>query len=421
MARLVQLLGLAVAGLGVFAASAQAGLHITQEKHAAFPTQWKGFLLDQRALRLAGLPSGPGGSPGLLRERYGEAVTALRARAQTRALDADELADLGGLLVRLGQAEAALEVLRPAIRQHPNHFRIAANLGTAWQLAGDLAQSAAALEQAVRLAPPELRSAEQLHLKLVRLRLREPRGADGLDDLFGLRYDRPPVKLAVEDAANLQRLALTLPADGRLLWQLAEVAYAFGDVRTAAAIADGCVSEFALANAQLRQRRRVWREAVAMADAKGHDEHARSQWPAKSGRPLVRQLDPATLPAIRAEGVNEIPWAVINFTTVERPFRPVFADYLLQLDGKRVSLVGTVQADGSDEGSGSFLLIEYPVGCWFCESPEFTSIVQVQLAQGQPAFARVGVVRVEGVLQLNRTSPEDFLFAIRDARIRPVD
>ena len=93
----------------------------------------------------------------------------------------------------------------------------------------------------------------------------------------------------------------------------------------------------------------------------------------------------------------------------------------MQLDGKRVSLIGTVQADGSDEGSGSFLLIEYPVGCWFCEAPDVTNIVQVQLAGEQPAAQRSGVVRVEGVLELNRTSPEDFLLAIRDARLRPVD
>jgi hypothetical protein len=421
MTSLTRLLGLTLAGLGLCAASAHGGLHLSQERYAAFPTQWKGFLLDHRALRMAAVPAGPGGSPGLLRESYTDAVTALRATAQTRALTADELADWGGLLIRLGEPQSALQVLRPAARQFPDHFRILANLGTAWQVAGDLPQSAAALEQAVRLAPPELRPLEQLHLKLVRLRLREPKGADGLDDLFGLRTDRPTVRLPVQDAANLQRLALTLPADARLLWQLAEVAYAFGEVRTAAAMADGCVSEFALANPQLRQRRRVWREAVAAAEAKGHDGHPRSQWPAKSNRPLIRQIDSAILPAIRPEGVNDLPWAVINLTTVERPFRPVFADYLVQLDGKRVSLIGTVQADGSDEGSGSFLLIEYPVGCWFCEAPDVTNIVQVQLAGEQPAAQRSGVVRVEGVLELNRTSPEDFLLAIRDARLRPVD
>jgi hypothetical protein len=92
----IRLLGLTLAGLGLCAASAHGGLHLSQERYAAFPTQWKGFLLDHRALRMAAVPAGPGGSPGLLRESYTDAVTALRATAQTRALTADELADWAG-------------------------------------------------------------------------------------------------------------------------------------------------------------------------------------------------------------------------------------------------------------------------------------------------------------------------------------
>ena len=51
---------------------------------------------------------------------------------------------------------------------------------------------------------------------------------------------------ARDAAAVVQQLALWLPADGRLLWQLGEIANATGDVRTAANILDGCVTEFAM-------------------------------------------------------------------------------------------------------------------------------------------------------------------------------
>src|SRR5262249_53910441 len=82
----------------------------------------------------------------------------------------------------------AVEVLRAAQREHPQHFRLAANLGTAWQLQGDLDQAAAALQQAVRLAPGKFQRAEEYHLKLVRLRQRQPGDSQALDDLFGIRY-----------------------------------------------------------------------------------------------------------------------------------------------------------------------------------------------------------------------------------------
>ena len=101
----------------------------------------------------------------------------------------DETADLGALLVRLGEPRKAVDLLRPAARANPDHFRLAANLGTAWQLAGDLEQAAVALEDAVRLAPPGLRDAEKAHLKLVRLRQKEGKAAvTAVDDLFGVRY-----------------------------------------------------------------------------------------------------------------------------------------------------------------------------------------------------------------------------------------
>src|SRR5439155_7726041 len=141
--------------------------------------------------------------------------------------------DLGALYVRLGESARAVEVLRAAHREHRQHFRIAANLGTAWQLQGDLEQAAQALQEAVRLAPGKLEKAEEYQLKLVRLRQREPKAAQNLDDLFGIRFvgetgEYEPGKLAAaegkklpSDAAALtQQLALWLPADGRLLWQL---------------------------------------------------------------------------------------------------------------------------------------------------------------------------------------------------------
>src|SRR5207245_5483150 len=114
-------------------------------------------------------------------------------------------------------------------------------------------------------------------------------------------------KLPADAVAIVQQLALWLPADGRLLWQLAELANAHGDVKTAAAIMDGCVTEFAMSNPELRQHRQVTRAAadelaknkVSVETAKAaHEGHAGSVR-MRSNRPLARKPDATSLPSVR--------------------------------------------------------------------------------------------------------------------------
>jgi hypothetical protein len=430
----------AVAGIAFLSLAPllQAGLYYSGESFAELPSQWRGFLLDQRALRMiAAQPIGVAPSP--LRKDYLEAVAKLEKTAKERKLTADELADQGALYVRLGEIDKAIAVLRPAQREHSAHFRIAANLGTAWQFRGNLDQAIHSLEQAVQLAPGKHQKAEELHLKLVRLRQEEKKGAQELDDLFGVRFvddkgNYVPGRLAAEQAkklpagaaANAQQLALWLPADGRLLWLLAELANAHGDVKLAAAIFDGCVTEFGMNNTELRRRRQLTRTTAdelekKPADSKvAHEGHAGALKP-KSRRPLLGRLDVAELPAINADGINALPWAVLAATSVDRTFKPTFPKYLKELDGKQISLAGFMQPLREDSDLSSFMFIEYPVGCWYCEVPEITSIVLVELKPGETAAFTRGLVKVTGKLTLNATDPENFLYTITKAKVTAAD
>lgn len=410
----------------------KAGLYYSGETLAELPSQWRGFLLDQRTLRnIASKPTATTpASPA--RVRYLEEAEKLEKRAR---LEPDELADLGAIYVRLGEVGKALALLRSAQREHPNHFRIAANLGTAWQLQGDLTQAALALEQSVRLAPGRHQQAEELHLKLVRLRSRQK--DDGLDDLFGIRYvgdkgefepgklaEAQKKKLPARSVALVQQLALWLPADGRLLWQLAEQANAHGDVKNAAAMMDGCVTAFNMGQPDLRRHRQMVREAAdalpkAEIGAKpAHEE--KHQLAFRSKRPLVTKLDSTPLPPI-TDGVNVLPWDVLADTTLDARYRPTFARYLHDLAGKEVSITGFMQPLRDDLDVNAFMFIEYPVGCWFCEMPETASILYVELPPGKTATFQRSLVRVTGRLTLNATDPEDFLYALRNARISGVD
>lgn len=423
----------------IAAEPATAGLYYSGEPMAEFPTQWRGFLLDQRALRTL---SAPASVPNALRDSYIGERDRLARLAKERQLTADELADLGALQLRLGKYAEALAILRSAHAAHPNHFRIAANLGTAWQHDGDLDQAAAALRQAVHLAPPKDRKLEELHLKLLTLRRGQPRTAQKLDELFDARYvgkdgqfapgsiaEAELAKLPADAVALTQQLALALPADGRLLWQLAELANAYGDVRTAAAILDGCVSEFGIADPELRRHRSALRFAadelakanpVGRGDAQTtHEQHAGVSF--RSPRPLMRKFDVAKLPPVRPDGLNPLPWPILALTTLDRNSRPTFHKHLRELDGKRVSAAGYLQPIGDELESGMFLLLEYPIGCWFCEVPEPTGIVLLELPEGKTATLTRNLVKVTGRLALNATDPENFLHTIRDAVIAPPD
>ena len=424
--------------LSIAGTSARAGLYYSGEQYAALPTQWRGFLLDHRALRNIAVKPKVEREASPARMRYRQEAEKLQGRADKEKLGPDDLADLGALYVRLGEFERALEVLRPAQHAHPNHFAIAANLGTAWQMLGDYRQAAAALEDAVRLAPGKVLAFEEAHLKLARLRQRHKAGE--LDDLFGIRFvnDKDayePGKLAVAQWKNLptkavavvQQLALWLPADGPLLWQLAELANGHGDFRNGAAMMEGCVAQFGMQDPMLRKHRHILRDAVdnlPKAKAGMNEDHGEQHLGSLqfgSRRPLISKLDGIPLPAIDANGINPIPWELFGETALAKPFKVHFPKYLQELQGKQIALTGFMYPLREDPDMSAFLFIEAPVGCWYCEMPETTGIVYVEMPLGQTARYQRGLVRIVGRLTLNAIDPEDFLYSVKDARVGALD
>ena len=304
--------------------AASAGLYYSGETYADLPAQWRGFLLDHRNLRNIAMAPTAGNFATPLRDKY---LAEAEKLANKSGINMDETADLGALYLRLGQVDRAIAVLVPAQRRLPGHFRLSANLGTAWQMRGDLSQSIACLEQAVRLAPEKNRQAEALHLKLVRARLRQGRAVVPVDDLFGVKFDGGPwsaeeqKKLPPGAVGLIQQLALWLPADGPLLWQLAELANAFGDVGNAAAMMEGCITALGMSDPRLRQRRELVRAAadkLPRADLKAQHQETHGSLSFRSKKPLIVRIDSKLLVPIRAEGSNVLPWELLGETVPSR-------------------------------------------------------------------------------------------------------
>jgi tetratricopeptide (TPR) repeat protein len=418
----------------------QSGLYYSQEDYAQLPSHWRGFMIDHKILRSIAIKPSAGNPASPMRERYLAAVDRLEKAAKKSKLTADEQADLGALYVRLGEPATAVQRLRAAQREYPNHFAIAANLGTAWQIAGDLGQARGALQESVRLAPAKWKRAEEMHLQLVQLRLRK-KGLADLEDLLGIRWlDQdgqyapgkvsPATRKSVADDAPalVQQLALWLPGDGPVLWQLAELANYYGDFGSAAAMMDGCVTQYGMSDRQMQLRRQMTR-AAADAQRKQLEkiakaEHGQEQigtLKAQSKRPLIAHFDQSSLPPISAKSANGLPWGLIAETTRDKQMKPTFPKYLKDLEGKLVTISGFMQPIGEDLDISAMMLVEYPVGCWYCEMPDLTQIIYVELPGEKTTPATRQVIRVTGRLSLNTNDPEDFLFAIRDAKVHEVD
>src|SRR5436305_3692059 len=97
-----------LAGLLAVPVPARAGLYYSGEQFAELPSQWRGFLLDQRALRNVAMKGGGAVAPSPMRGRYDQAARQLEKSARQRKLTVDEKADLGALYIRLGEPAKAV-------------------------------------------------------------------------------------------------------------------------------------------------------------------------------------------------------------------------------------------------------------------------------------------------------------------------
>src|SRR5262249_3531181 len=141
----------------------------------------------------------------------------------------------------------------------------------------------------------------------------------------------------------------------------------------------------------------------------------------RSPRPLARKLDQTPLPPIDPKGVNVLPWSVVIETTLDRQYRPTFSRYLKDLNGKKVILTGYLHPLGDNAELTAFLFVENPIGCWYCEQPEPTGILLIELPEGKTHPYTRSQVRIRGKLILNATDPENFLYTIRDVEISPTE
>jgi tetratricopeptide (TPR) repeat protein len=279
LASKVAVIGLCLLGPG----PVTAGLYNTSEPPAKLDLDFRLFRNTLFELRRLGLP--PQATDAAVHKRY-DLIALLGSRGVPANATVEQRLDLSAYLVRRKKYNEAIQVLEPVVRGGQANFLVLANLGTAYQLFGELRRAADYLAQASSQWPAEwdklkedqqkwllslgwneaqfqwYRRAETFHRKLVLKRLleasRQPnkRNPESLDALFEggepprpVRFVGPSGKyeagtLAADERARMpkdalalvQQLLVWLPDDQRLYWLLGELYNAGGETAWASDI-----------------------------------------------------------------------------------------------------------------------------------------------------------------------------------------
>ena len=319
--------------VAVLAASTRAGIYQTVDpvagpavtKDAVQPLPARLFRGDVNTLLSIQVEILPNNAPNVLRQKYLDRRDELLRKARTGQATEEELVNLSAALLRLGEADKAVEVLTPRAGRDCRNFMLLANLATANYLAdpgspmkptglddpgrkprppdpGRLTRALDILDQAFGVWPKEwpgltaeqldfYRRAETTFRDLLRSRRRElakpPEERTELDPLFGPRdnpvrfvgesgqYEAGQLaaaereKLPKDAAALVQQLLIWLPHDTRLYWLYGELLNAEGDWKAAREVLTECVDARRYNAKALLEHRQALNSAVeeAAADA----------------------------------------------------------------------------------------------------------------------------------------------------------
>jgi hypothetical protein len=293
--------GIAIVGVWLAAVpSARAGIYISAE------TRLNDYRLNpiralHSTLRSLQLPARRGDSE---RVKYDATLAALEAKEKQGTLTDVDRADLGGLYVRFGRPRDAVRVLTAG---NSGSFLVLCNLAVAnHELAlqdadvNRLEEAFLTQKRALAAWPPvwdawtreqwyTYRRVERLQLRLLEVRLREMRLADGkqtvfqtVDDLYpgfkavgpGGVYEAgrvalPALDVLPPDAPWLVReLMMAYPTDARLYWLFGEILNSAGRVEDALQVLDDLVNVNQLSNVRevVAHRRVLFERATMLRD-----------------------------------------------------------------------------------------------------------------------------------------------------------
>lgn len=117
-----------------------------------------------------------------------------RLRKSLAALEKDSnymhLSDYSLALMNLGKADVALTLLKNLFAKYPTEYRLASNLGTAYELNGDDVNALKFIKKGLELNPADHAGSEWVHVKILEAKLQMADDPDFLDKNFILNLSQ---------------------------------------------------------------------------------------------------------------------------------------------------------------------------------------------------------------------------------------
>lgn len=156
----------------------------------------------------------------------------LREQLKTKPGDFRILSDLAALELKAGSKADGLKMLEELYGKYPDEYNIVANLGTAYELAGNNAKALELINRAISINPQSHYGSEWIHLRILeyktgkRAALNSIIGLNQGDDFAAwirnkeYKFPRPPDSLQVQIAYQLHERIAFLPAPDSIIAQL---------------------------------------------------------------------------------------------------------------------------------------------------------------------------------------------------------
>ncbi len=127
-----------------------------------------------------------------------------------------------------------------------------------------------------------------------------------------------------------------------------------------------------------------------------------------------------TVEASREEsGLELLKWNTLQKTRGGLRSGPTFHEDLKNVNGDRVDIIGFMVPLEKFRGMTEFMLLPFPIECYFCEAPPMKDVVLVQMKDGETTDLVKEPVIINGQIQLNEGPGTKFFYVIKGAESGP--
>ena len=106
-------------------------------------------------------------------EEIHKRLDALTLKVQSGKESFKNWSDISVNLMKLGKVDSAIRILLPLIEEHPNEYNLLSNLGTCYELNGNLKKALEYISKGYEINPSSHSGTEWIHIKILKAKIKE--------------------------------------------------------------------------------------------------------------------------------------------------------------------------------------------------------------------------------------------------------